>query len=217
MRVYVVGVTGAVGGLLAKKLVAHGDEVTGLVRKPEQQHRLEGLGIRTVVGDLSTLSVKELSEAFAGRDVIVYSAVSNGGSRDVTDTIDGDGLERAAEAARLAGVQRFILVSVLPESWRERDLAEDVEYYFVVKKRAEVSLTRTGLDWVILRPSLLTDEPGRGSVSMGPAEMHDQISRDDVAATLKEIVHEPRIRRQILELNTGATAISEAVLDNIRI
>lgn len=216
MRVFVVGITGAVGELLARKLAAHGDDVTGLVRRPEQRHPLQHLGIRTVIGDLATLTVDELAEAFTGRDVIVYSAGSNGGSRDVTAAIDGEGVERAAEAALLADVRRFILVSVLPESWRERDLEDEVEYYFAVKKRADVLLTRTGLDWVILRPSLLTNEPGHGIVSMGPAELHDQISREDVAATLTEIVHEPRIRRQILELNTGTTAIPEAVLNNIR-
>ncbi|MBM7782327.1 NAD(P)H-binding protein [Arthrobacter tumbae] len=218
MRVFVIGVTGAIGKLLAAKLSAHGDEVTGLVREPEQQRWTESeLGIRAVIGDLSTLTVDELSDAFAGHDVIVYSAGSNGGSRDVTAAIDGDGVERAAEAARLANVRRFVLVSVLPESWRERNLEDDVEFYFTVKKRAEVSLTRSGLEWVILRPSLLTDEPGLGSVSMGPAELHDEISRDDVAATLNEIVHEPRIRRQILELNSGDTAIPEAVLNNVRV
>lgn len=217
MRVFVVGITGAVGGLLARRLAAHGDDVSGLVRTPEQESPIGEHGIRTVVGDLAALTVDELAEMFTGHDVIVYSAGSNGGRRDVTTAIDGEGVERAAEAARAAGVGRFVLVSVIPESWRERDLEEDVEYYFAVKKRAEVSLTRTDLDWVILRPSLLTDAPGRGCVSLGPAELHDEISREDVAATLVEIVQERRIRRQILELNTGSTTIPEAVLDNIRI
>lgn len=217
MRVFVVGITGAVGGLLAQRLDAHGDGVFGLVRTAKQRDALDDLGIRTVIGDLAELAVNELAEMFTGHDVIVYSAGSNGGQRDVTAAIDGDGVERASEAARIAGVQRFVLVSVLPESWRERDLEEEVEYYFAVKKRAEVSLTRTDLDWVILRPSLLTDAPGRGRVSMGPAELHDEISREDVAATLAEIVHEPRIRRQILEVNTGTTAIPASVLDNIRV
>ncbi|MGP9501933.1 NAD(P)H-binding protein [Specibacter sp. AOP5-B1-6] len=217
MRAFLVGITGAVGGLLARRLDANGDGVFGLVRTAKQRDALDGLGIRTVIGDLAAPTVDELAEMFTGHDVIVYSAGSNGGQRDVTTAIDGDGVERASEAARIAGVRRLILVSVLPGSWRERDLEQDVEYYFAVKKRAEVSLTRTDLDWVILRPSLLTDAPGRGRVSMGPAELHDEISREDVAATLAEIVYEDRIRRQILELNTGSTAIPEAVLDNIRI
>jgi uncharacterized protein YbjT (DUF2867 family) len=212
MRVFIVGATGAVGGLLTGMLQGHGDEVNALVRTPGQADLLSARGVRSVRGDLASLSVDDLAEAIAGHDVIVYTAGSNGGSRDVTSAIDGEAVTRAAVAAGRTGVRRFVLVSVLPESWRERDLEDDVEYYFAVKKKAEVMLTRTDLDWVILRPSLLTDEPGRGRVSLGPAELHDSVSREDVAATLAEIVHEPRIRRQVLELNTGEIPISEAVL-----
>ncbi|BCN59283.1 NAD(P)H-binding protein [Prescottella equi] len=80
-----------------------------------------------------------------------------------------------------------------------------------MKKEAEVVLTRSGLDWVILRPSLLTDDAETGLVALGPAELHGRISRGDVAATLAHILHEPRIGRQILELNEGNTRIDAAV------
>ena len=211
----IFGATGAVGGLLAGLLVERGDEVTALVRRPEQQQSLAARGIRSILGDLAALTVDDLVGAFAGRDVIVYSAGSNGGARDVTTAIDGEGVRRASEAARIAGVRRFVLVSVMPESWRERDLEDAVEYYFAVKKRAEVALTRADLDWVILRPSLLTDEPGRGRICLGPAQLHDSITRHDVAATLAEIVHQPGIRRRILEVNAGRTPIAEAVLGHV--
>lgn len=214
-RTIVLGASGAVGGLLAGLLVERGDEVTALVRHPEQQQSLADRGIRTILGDLSTLTVDDLVDAFADQDVIVYSAGSNGGARDVTTAIDGEGVRRASEAARIAEVRRFVLVSVMPESWRDRELDDDVEYYFAVKKRAEVALTRTDLDWVILRPSLLTDEPGRGRISLGPAQLHDSITRHDVAATLAEIVHQPGIRRRILEVNAGRAPIAEAVLGHV--
>ncbi|MET8771395.1 hypothetical protein [Streptomyces sp. NPDC004658] len=61
------------------------------------------------------------------------------------------------------------------------------------------------------------DDPGSGTVSLGPAEFHGQIAREDVAATLAELLHEPRIGRQILELNTGSTPIEDAVRANVRI
>lgn len=215
LRTLILGATGAVGGLLAGMLVERGDEVTGLVRGPGQQQSLADRGIRGILGDLSTLTVDDLVAVFAGQDVIVYSAGSNGGARDVTTAVDGEGVRRASEAARIAGVRRFILVSVMPESWRERDLEDDEEYYFAVKKRAEVALTRTELDWVILRPSLLTDEAGRGRISLGPAQFHDSITRQDVAATLAEIVHRPGIRRRILEVDAGRTPIPEAVLGHV--
>ena len=211
MDVFIIGVTGAVGGLLAQKLRSRGDTVHGLVRRPDQQTELEAQGINARVGDLAGMTAEELAATFGE-----VSAGSNAGSKEVTKAIDGNGVAKAIEAAHLAGIERFALVSVLPESWRERDLDEQTEYYFAVKKEADVAVSRSELNWLILRPSLLVDDPGTGTVSLGPAELHGQIARDDVAATLAELLHEPRIGRQILELNKGSTPIDEAVRANVR-
>ncbi|MFF7546462.1 NAD(P)H-binding protein [Streptomyces canus] len=216
MNVFIIGITGGIGGLLAQKLRSRGDTVHGLVRRDGQQAELATRGVVARVGDLSSMTVEQLAAAFGDVDVIVFSAGSNGGSKEVTTAIDGDGVVKAIEAAGRAGVERFALVSVLPESWRERDLGEEVEYYFAVKKGADIALSRSDLNWLILRPSLLLDGPGTGTVSLGPAEFHGEITRDDVAATLAELLHEPRIGRQILELNTGSTPIAEAVRANVR-
>ncbi|MEV5148157.1 NAD(P)H-binding protein [Streptomyces sp. NPDC052727] len=216
MDVFIIGITGGIGDVLARKLRSRGDTVHGLVRRDDQQAALAAQGVQATVGDLAGMTVEELAAAFGDVDVIVFSAGSNGGSREVTKAIDGDGVVKALDAARLAGVERFVLVSVLPESWRERDLGDEVEYYFAVKKGADVAVSRSDLNWLILRPSLLVDDPGIGTVSLGPAELHGQIAREDVAATLAELLHEPRIGRQILELNTGSTPIEEAVRVNVR-
>ncbi|SDD12147.1 NAD(P)H-binding protein [Auraticoccus monumenti] len=213
MEVVIIGISGAVGGLLAERLLARGDTVRGLVRREAQRTEWERRGAEVVVGELADWGVPELAALLEGADAVVYAAGSNGGHRDVTTAVDGEGVARAAEAARVAGVDRFLLVSVLPESWRERELGEEVEYYFAVKKAAEVALVRTGLDWLVLRPALLTDDPAAGTVSLGPAELHEQVSRADVATVLAALVHQPRIRRRILELNQGTTPVEEAVSD----
>lgn len=216
MDVFIIGITGGIGDALARRLRSRGDTVHGLVRRDDQQDALAAHGVRATVGDLAGMTVEELAAAFGDVDVIVFSAGSNGGSKEVTKAIDGDGVVKAIDAARLAGVERFVLVSVLPEAWRERSLGDEVEYYFAVKKGADVALSRSDLNWLILRPSLLVDDPGIGTVSLGPAEFHGQIAREDVAATLAELLHEPRVGRQILELNTGSTPIEEAVRANVR-
>ncbi|MEO3764009.1 NAD(P)H-binding protein [Streptomyces sp. B8F3] len=214
--VFIIGITGGVGRLLAQELRSRGDTVGGLVRRDDQRAELAARGMSARVGDLSGMTVEELAATFGDADAIVFSAGSNGGGKEVTKAIDGEGVAKAIAAARLAGVERFALVSVLPESWRERELGEEVEYYFAVKKEADVALSRSELNWLILRPSLLFDGPGVGTVSLGPAEFHGRITREDVAGTLAELLHEPRIGRQILELNTGSTPIEEAVRANVR-
>lgn len=65
-----------------------------------------------------------------------------------------------------------------------------------VRKGADAALSRRDLNGLTLRPSLLLDGPGSGTVSLGPAEFHGQVARDDLAATLAELLHEPRIGRQ---------------------
>ncbi|MFF2852297.1 NAD(P)H-binding protein [Streptomyces sp. NPDC058001] len=216
MDIFIVGITGGIGGLLAEELHSRGDTVHGLARRDDQQADLAARGVNARVGDIADMTVEQLAAAFGHVDAIVFSAGSNGGSREVTTAVDGDGVVKAIKAARLADVERFVLVSVLPESWRERDLGDEVEYYFAVKKGADVALSRSDLNWLILRPSLLLDDPGTGTVSLGPAELHGEIARADVATTLAELLHEPRIGRQILELNTGSTPIEEAVRANVR-
>lgn len=85
---------------------------------------------------------------------------------------------------------------MLPEAERELDLHNDVEHHFAVKKEADVVLSQTELDWVILRPSRLVDGPGVGTVTLDPVVLHGQMTSADAAETLAELLHEPRIGRQ---------------------
>ena len=211
MRVFIIGVSGAIGGLLAQELLDRGDLVTGLVRREQQRADLATRGVDASVGDLASLSADDLASLLTEMDAVVYTAGSNAGARDVTVAIDGEGVVTALDAASLAGVRRFVLVSVLPEAGRGQNLGADEEFYFAVKKLVDVTVSMSDLDWVILRPSLLTDEPPTGTVALGPAQPHDEIAREDVAATLAELLHEPRIARRILELTQGATPIAQAV------
>jgi uncharacterized protein YbjT (DUF2867 family) len=161
---------------------------------------------------VATLSEKELASAASGADILVFTA--GAGERDsdsMIDAVDGDGVRKAIAAARLARISRLLLVSVFPEAWRERDMPKSFEHYMTVKKRADVELVHSGLDWVILRPSSLTNDPGRGSVGLSMAELHTEISRDDVAATIATLLHSPGVRRRILEVTSGVTPIASAV------
>jgi uncharacterized protein YbjT (DUF2867 family) len=211
MRVFIFGITGRVGRLLATRLRDRGVIVSGLTRSSLPDPALEADGVTTVTGELGFATTEEITAMISDSDVIVFAAGSNAGAQSVTDDIDDAALRRVSEAVAATPRKRLILLSVMPEAWRERQLNDDEEHYFAVKKRAEVALTRQPIDWVILRPSLLTDDPGQGTVALGPAELHDEITREDVAAVLEALILEPTISRRILELNTGPTAITEAV------
>lgn len=212
MKVFVTGIAGGVGRRLARTLTTCGDEVTGPVRHQEQIEHLARQGTTSFRGDILAMPVETLAQAMHGCDAVVFTAGAGGkGGQTATTAIDGAGPGKVAKAAVLAGVQRFLLVSVFPEAWRERQTTDDFEHYIVEKKKAEANLARSSLDWVILRPSALTEDAGTGKVSLGPAEIHGNIARDDVAASIVELLHESAISRVVLEVTGGNTTITDAV------
>jgi len=80
-----------------------------------------------------------------------------------------------------------------------------------VKKAADVHLTHTDLDWVIVRPGLLLDDPGTGSVAAGLAIEYGAVPRDDVAAFIAGALHEPALSRVIVELTSGDVPVADAI------
>lgn len=212
MKVFIIGIAGGVGHRLAEQLAEAGEEPVGLVRRAEQAEALASRGIRSVTGDLVAMSVEELAAALRGCDAVVFSAGAGGRESDeATTRVDGDEPGKLAAAAERAGVRRFILVSVFPEAWRERRMNASFEHYMVEKKKAETQLVLTDLDWLIVRPSALTDAHGTGRIDLGLAKIHTEITRDDVAATLVELLRTPGLNCLILELSGGDTAIREGI------
>lgn len=211
-QVFIVGGAGKIGRRLSQQLSNHGHHALALYRNPEQTEELKSLGAIPVPGSLLELDVDALAALMAGSDVVVFSAGAGGkGGSQMTNAIDGQGLELAVAAARKAGVPRFLLVSAFPEASRAKEVSETFENYMAVKKRADVHLAESDLDWVILRPGTLLDTAGTGKVRAGVAIPYGEVSRDDVAATLLEIILRPTVSRVIIELTQGDTPIGESV------
>jgi uncharacterized protein YbjT (DUF2867 family) len=212
MKVFIIGIAGRAGLRIARLLKEQGTDVDGLYRREDQKRLLDEAGVEAHLGDISLMDGAQLADVVKGSDVIVFTAGAGGKDSDAaTNIIDGEGVTKAIAAAGLAGIRRFYLVSVFPEAWRERHMDESFENYIAVKKRADIELTRSDLDWVILRPSALLDEPGTGLISLHVANVHTEVRRDDVAATMVELINTPRIRNVILELTEGSDPITEAV------
>ncbi|MFD9444666.1 NAD(P)H-binding protein [Streptomyces sp. NPDC060006] len=211
MKVFQIGAAGGVGRRLSGLLSERGDEVSGMHRSPAQAGTIRATGATPVTGDLIADSVDELAGKLAGHDAVVFSAGAHGTGADKTTLIDGKGLEKAADAAAAAGVTRFVLVSVFPDALRGGDGGEGFEHYIKVKKSADVYLTRTDLDWLIVRPGTLLDTPGSGRVTAGPAVEYGDVHRDDVAAFIDAALHEPRLSRVIVELTSGDTPVADAI------
>jgi uncharacterized protein YbjT (DUF2867 family) len=211
MKVFLIGAAGGVGTRLSRLLTESGVQVTGMHRSLRQFEGVAETGATPLIGDLVTDPVAKLATWMAGHDAVVFSAGAHGTGIDQTSLIDGRGLEKAAAAAEAAAVARFVLVSALPEAGRTGERGERFEHYLKVKKSTEVHLIGTDLDWLILRPGGLHDEPGSGLVTAGPAVLDGPTGRDNVAAFIAAVLAEPLLSREIIELTDGEVPVAEAV------
>ncbi|WP_426065546.1 NAD(P)H-binding protein, partial [Escherichia coli] len=82
-----------------------------LIRNPEQVPFFEEKGIETVLLDLASSSIETIAEAANEVDAIVFSAGAGGKGLEKTIAVDLDGAVKAMEAAKKAGVKRFVMVS----------------------------------------------------------------------------------------------------------
>lgn len=210
-NVFIVGAAGNVGSRLVNKLVNGSHHVVAMHRKENQQEELEKRGARTCLLSLTETSVAELASAMKGCDTAVFTAGAGGASEELTNKVDGEGLEKSVDAAIAAGIKRFILVSVFPDAGRGSKISETFENYMRVKREADVYLTTSDLQWVILRPGTLTIEEGTGNVTAGYAIEYGDASRDNVAGALCAIVDNKEMSHKIIELTDGNTPIERAI------
>ena len=214
-RIVGIGAAGGVGTRLVGELIARGDDVTAVHRRPEQAGQLRTLGAEPVLLDVAdevrSGSLDGFVQILPGADAVVYAAGASSAPIDVARLVDGDGVAVAARAAEAAGVDRFLLISAFPDAWRGKGMPAAFEEYMGIKKAADVALVATGLDWVIVRPGTLTNRSRTGRVALGPAIAYGDVSRADVAAVLAELVHRTEVSRQVLELTEGTALITDAV------
>jgi uncharacterized protein YbjT (DUF2867 family) len=83
--------------------------------------------------------------------------------------------------------------------------------YLRAKGQADAELRASGLAYTIVRPALLTDEPGTGRVSAGEHAEGERISREDVAAVLAFALHDPALAHATFEVAEGDTPIEQAL------
>lgn len=212
MKVAIIGANGGVGTYLSKILVKGDNKVVGFIRNLEQAEALENLGIETRLADLMETSVEDYARLLEDIDAIVFTAGAGGAGVELTKAVDGEGVRKMIAAAKMAEVNRFILVSVFPDAGRDQETTDSFETYMKVKRQADVDLTASKLAWTILRPGTLTDNPGSGQVNLGHAIPYGEVSREDVASVIAELLKHPETAYSILELTEGDLTIEDAVL-----
>ncbi|MEC0695718.1 SDR family oxidoreductase [Bacillus atrophaeus] len=211
MKVFLIGANGQIGQRLVGQFQQNGAHtVRAMVRKPEQKEALQASGTEAVIANLEG-SPEEIAAAAKGCDAIVFTAGSGGSTgHDKTLLIDLDGAAKAIEAAEIAGIKRFIMISALQAHNRE-NWNESLKPYYAAKHYADKILEASGLTYTIIRPGGLLNETGTGLVSAAADVERGSISRDDVAAAVIASLDESNTENQTFDLTAGETPIAEAL------
>ena len=139
--VAITGATGFVGQALLDRVVAEGYAVRALARQ-EQPHRE---GVQWIHGDLG--DTRALARLMRGAEAVIHAAgVVNAPDQAGFEAGNVAGTLTVVEAAKQAGVPRFVFVSSL--SARQPRLSA----YGASKAKAEKLVRASGLDWTIVRP-----------------------------------------------------------------
>jgi uncharacterized protein YbjT (DUF2867 family) len=211
MDVVIAGGHGKVARQLAQRLVARGDRARGLIRNPDHAADLRADGSEPVLCDLEAASTDEVATAIADADAVVFAAGAGPGSgAERKLTVDRDGAIKLLEAARAAGTEHYVIVSSVGAE--HPPPGDDVfSVYLRAKAEADRALAASDRAWTIVRPGSLTDDPGTSRVRIEVDPVRGKVSRDDVAAVLDAVLHEPRSIGRILYVVGGEVPVEQAL------
>ena len=195
-NILVLGATGGTGRLIVSQAVARGYDVTVLVRSAEKASVLEGA--KLIVGDARDEIA--LRQALKGRDAVI-SALGTAASpfREVTSL--SSATRTLVSAMKAEQVSRVICITGIgagDSAGHGGFLFDNVIFPLILrnvyadKNRQEAIVRESGLDWVLVRPSVLNDKPGRDSIRALTDLSHfhgGTISRENVGRFVLDQLH----------------------------
>jgi len=149
--VLVAGGTGFIGSHIVRRLAADGHRVIAMSRSPDRARDRLPEGVELRRGD--TTDASTLGPALAGVEVVVATVqfpnhpVENPRRGYTYVKVDGEGTVRLVDAARRAGVRRFIYLS--GAGTREGQ----TKPWFIAKLMAEKAVRESGIPYTVFRPS----------------------------------------------------------------
>jgi uncharacterized protein YbjT (DUF2867 family) len=206
----IAGGHGKIALILGRLLAERGDTVRGLIRNPDQADDLRAVGIEPVIADLESES--DIASAIRGAEAVVFAAGAGPGSGDARKkTVDLGGAVKLIEAAKAEGVSRYLIVSSMGAEKAPAAGAEGFGAYLQAKFEADEAVRASGLDYTVVRPGGLTDDPGTGLVTIAEETGRGKVPRADVAAVFVACLDTPSTIGQSFDLISGTTPIPDAL------
>lgn len=206
MRVVVIGANGNTATRVVRRLAAGRHDPVAMIRDPAQRPKFDALGVPTVLGDLEY----PIDHAVAGMDAVVFAAGSGGRTgKDKTVLVDHLGAIRSMVAAQTAGARRYVMLSSINNDIHS---TSPIAHYHKAKAHADNHLRETELDYTIVCPGRLTDEPATERIAVSP-ELHGRgvTSRENLAEVLARCLDLDNTVGKTFSLLDGETPLDEAL------
>lgn len=206
MKAFVAGAGGETGRRIVQELVARNIPVRALVRDVEKARYILPANIELVEGDV--LKPESLTAAL-GDSTVLLCATGAKPSFDPTGPykVDYEGTKNLVDAAKVKGIEHFVLVSSLCTS----QFFHPLNLFWLIllwKKQAEEYIIKSGLTYTIVRPGGLKNEDNSYPVVMQSADtlFDGSIPRQKVAQVCVEALSDPKARNKIVEIVAKAEA-----------
>lgn len=211
MRVVIAGGHGQIALLLERLLADRGGSPVGIVRNPDHTQDVEDAGAEAVVLDLEDTDPETLAGVLTGADAVVFAA-GGGASSGVArkETVDKGAAVLLADAAQLAGVRRYVMISSMGTEDVDPDSDDVFAVYLRAKAAADDDLRARDLDWTVVRPGRLTDDPGAGRVQVGTLS-RGEVPRADVALVIAEALMTDATIGSTFDLLAGHQTVQAAL------
>jgi uncharacterized protein YbjT (DUF2867 family) len=207
MRVLIAGGHGKIALELTRLLDERGDQVRSLIRNPDHATEVADVGAsEVVVCDLEAAGEDEVAEAVGTVDAIVFAAGAGPGSGpERKETMDYGGVVKLVAAAKRNGSPRFVVISSMGAD-PDHGGDDTFDVYLRAKGKADAAVRESGLDYLIVKPGMLTDDPPAGTVEAAESVERGEVPRADVAAVIATLLRDPTPARTI-EVVGGPTPI----------
>ena len=206
MRVLVIGANGLTGQRVVKLLAESDHEPVAMIRDGSQRATFDPLGVPTVLGDLEY----PIDHAVRGADAVIFAAGSGSSTGpDKTVLVDQLGAIRSTVAAQTEGAHRYVMLSSVGADINSESR---IAHYHRAKGYADEHLMSTDLDWTIVCPGGLREDPGTGTVAVSDDRHATGLtSRDNLAAALVACLDLPNTIGKRFSLLEGDTPVEQAL------
>jgi uncharacterized protein YbjT (DUF2867 family) len=125
--------------------------------------------------------------------------------------MDLGGAVKLIGAAKAEGIRRYVMVSAMGAADPPPEGGDVFGEYLRAKAEADRQLAASGLEYTIVRPGRLTDDPPSGLVTVGEDLERGEIPRADVAAVLAACLDSRHSIDRAFEVLGGGVQIEAAI------